>query len=61
VSSLSSICFVFYVVVHESKQAGPLKRGICLLACAHQKCVVYQELMLELVLMFELTLTTETK
>jgi hypothetical protein len=58
-TSPSSICVVFCVVVHELKQAGGLKSGISLLASVHQRCVLYQELMNELVLVFEFTLTTE--
>ncbi len=33
-------------VVHELKQAGPQKSGILLLFLVHQKCVLFQKLVL---------------
>jgi hypothetical protein len=59
VSSLSSICIVFCAVVHELNQTSPLKSGISLLARINPRCVLYQEFMFALVLVFGLTLTTE--
>jgi hypothetical protein len=44
VSSLSSICIVFCFVVHELKQAGPLKSGISLLAWIYQRCILFWEI-----------------
>jgi hypothetical protein len=59
VSGLSSIWIVFCNVIHELKRASPLKSGISLSAWIHWRCVLYQDIMIGLVLVFELTLTTE--
>jgi hypothetical protein len=56
--SFSSFCIVFWVV-NKMKQASPLKSGTSQLACVHRRRVLYQELMFEQVLVFELTFTTE--
>jgi hypothetical protein len=58
-SSLLFIWVVFCIVVHELKQACPLKSSISLLARIHRRCVLYRKFMFELVFVFELTLTTE--
>jgi hypothetical protein len=44
-------CFV----VHKFKKAGTLKSDITFLVGIHQRWVLYQEFMFELVLVFELT------
>jgi hypothetical protein len=61
VLSLSTICIAFYDVAQELKQAGPLKSGISLLAQIHGRCMFNQRFMLELVLLFDITLTTKPK
>jgi hypothetical protein len=61
VNSVSSIWVAFCTAVHKLKQVGPLKSGISLLAWVHRRFMMYEELMFELVLVFELTLTTESE
>ncbi len=47
VSTLSYICIVYCIVVHDLKQTCPLKSVILMLACVHQGWVLYRELMFE--------------
>jgi hypothetical protein len=56
VRRLPFICIVFYVVVHELKQASHPKSGILLLACI--LCSLNMGVVSR-TNMFELTLTTE--
>jgi hypothetical protein len=51
VSSLTSICIVFCIVVHVMK-GQVLRRN-------HQRCVLCREFMFQVGVMFKLTLTTE--